>query len=124
MKEADEKTVFGDFNNTAFTYFGVTSRFFKSNGKFFVHTEGPDGKMADFEIKYTFGVDPLQQYLVEFPDGRIQVLTLCWDSRPKEQGGSDGFILMRRIRSLSPMTMFFTGQVCTLPGTICMLNVT
>ena len=49
-----------------------------------VETDGPDGKLATFEVKYTFGLDPLQQYLVEFPDGRIQALSLAWDSRPKE----------------------------------------
>ena len=44
-------------------------------------------------MKYTFGIDPLQQYLVEFPDGRLQALSLAWDSRPKEQGGQRWFHL-------------------------------
>jgi hypothetical protein len=56
-------------------------------------TDGPDGKLAVFEIKYTFGVDPLQQYLIEFPDGRLQALSIAWDSRPKEQGGQRWFHL-------------------------------
>ena len=69
------------------------SRFFRKDGKFFVETDGPDGKLAVFEVKYTFGVDPLQQYLVKFPDGRVQALSLAWDSRPKEQGGQRWFHL-------------------------------
>jgi len=76
-----------DFNDTTFTHSGNTSRFFKKDGKYFVHTDGPDGKMADFEIKYTYGIEPLQQYLVEFSGGKIQALTICWDDRPKEDGG-------------------------------------
>ena len=56
----------------ASTIIGVRSRFFRKDGKFFVETDGPDGKLATFEVKYTFGVDPLQQYLIEFPDGRLQ----------------------------------------------------
>ncbi|MDX1741525.1 MAG: tetratricopeptide repeat protein, partial [Rhodothermales bacterium] len=36
---------------------------------------------------YTFGVDPLQQYLIEFPGGRLQALGIAWDSRPVDQGG-------------------------------------
>jgi predicted CXXCH cytochrome family protein len=44
-------------------------------------------------VKYTFGLYPLQQYLVEFPDGRIQALPLAWDTRPKEQGGQRWFHL-------------------------------
>ena len=87
MKPANDDTVVGDFNDTTFTHSGNTSRFFKKDGKFFVHTDGPDGEMADFPIKYTFGIEPLQQYLVEFEGGKVQALTICWDSRPKEEGG-------------------------------------
>ncbi len=83
MQVATEKTVLADFNNTSFKYFGVTSRFFKKDGKFFVYSDGPDGQMADFEVKYTFGVEPLQQYLVEFPGGRLQSLTIAWDTQRK-----------------------------------------
>ena len=60
---------------------------------FFVHTDGADGKLADFEIRYTFGVTPLQQYLIAFPDGRMQALGIAWDSRPKEKGGQRWFHL-------------------------------
>ncbi len=87
MQVANEDTVLGDFNDVSFTHFGVTSRFYKKDGKFFVNTDGPDGQMHDYEIIYTFGVTPLQQYLIEFPDGRVQSLGICWDARPKENGG-------------------------------------
>lgn len=93
MAHATDKSVLGDFSNAVFDYFGVKSRFFRSDGKFFVETDGPDGKLASFEIKYTFGVDPLQQYLVEFPDGRLQALSIAWDSRPKDKGGQRWFHL-------------------------------
>ena len=91
MAHATDNTVLGDFNDASFDYFGVHSRFFRRDGKFMVETDGPDGKLAVFEVKYTFGVDPLQQYLVEFPDGRLQVLALSWDSRPKDAGGQRWF---------------------------------
>lgn len=87
MQHASDETVLGNFNDTSFDYFGVHSRFFRKDGKFWVETDGPDGKLAVFEVKHTFGVDPLQQYLVEFPDGRLQALSLAWDSRPKDRGG-------------------------------------
>jgi predicted CXXCH cytochrome family protein len=93
MDHATEKSVLGDFNNTSFDYYGVHSRFFRKDGKFFVNTDGPDGKLSTFEVKYTFGVYPLQQYLIEFPRGRIQALSIAWDSRPKEQGGQRWFHL-------------------------------
>jgi predicted CXXCH cytochrome family protein len=93
MADASEKTVLGDFSGTAFAHFGVTSRFFRKDEKFFVETDGPDGKLAAFEVKYNFGVDPLQQYLIEFPDGRVQALSIAWDSRPKHKGGQRWFHL-------------------------------
>ncbi|MCK5478369.1 MAG: hypothetical protein KAI44_05590, partial [Methylococcales bacterium] len=93
MQLANDDTVLGDFNNATISIFGITSSFFKKDGKFFVRTDGPDGKLQDYEIKYTFGVDPLQQYLVEFPGGRLQALSLTWDARPKEQGGQRWFHL-------------------------------
>jgi predicted CXXCH cytochrome family protein len=93
MQHATETSVLGDFNDASFEYFSVRSRFFRKDGKFVVETDGPDGKLGVFEVKYTFGVDPLQQYLVEFPDGRLQALSLAWDSRPKDQGGQRWFHL-------------------------------
>ncbi len=84
MDVANENTVFGDFDNAVFEYFGVMSRFYRKDSRFFVHTQGPDGKMGEFEIKYTFGVDPLQQYLVPFPGGRLQCLPIAWDVKAKK----------------------------------------
>jgi len=91
MDVATEKTVLGDFNNATFTHFGVTSEFYTYEGKYFVKTEGTDGELKEHEVKYTFGIRPLQQYLVEFPDGALQCLPLCWDSRPEEEGGQKWF---------------------------------
>ncbi len=85
MAVASEKSMRGDFNNATFTCSrGVTSRFYRKEGKFFVHTEGVDGVMTDFEITHTFGWTPLQQYLIPFPGGRLQCLPLAWDDQKKE----------------------------------------
>lgn len=84
MAAASAQSVLGDFSNRTFTHRGVTSRFFKRGDGFFVNTEGADGKHADFQIRYTFGVAPLQQYLVELPGGRLQPLTVAWDE-PKRR---------------------------------------
>lgn len=93
MQEAAEDTVLGDFADASLTQFGVTSTFYRANDKFMVRTEGADGKLGDFAIRYVFGVYPLQQYLIEFPGGRLQALSLAWDTRPKEQGGQRWFHL-------------------------------
>jgi hypothetical protein len=93
MQHATEQSVLGDFSDASFDYYGVRSRFLRRDGKFLVETDGPDGKAATFEVKYTFGLDPLQQYLVEFSDGRLQALSLAWDTRPKDKGGQRWFHL-------------------------------
>jgi predicted CXXCH cytochrome family protein len=93
MAEATAQTVLGDFDNATFTEAGITSRFFRRDGRFLVNTDGPDGKPADFEIAFVFGVTPLQQYLIAFPDGRMQALGIAWDSRPKANGGQRWFHL-------------------------------
>lgn len=81
MQIASETSILGDFNNTIFEHFGVKTQFSQRHGKFLVHTEGPDGTPAEFEVKYTFGVEPLQQYLIELPQGKLQCLTIAWDTK-------------------------------------------
>jgi predicted CXXCH cytochrome family protein len=93
MQPPTDASVVGDFNNTRFTYAGVTSTFLRRDGKFVVRTDGPDGTLNDYDVKYTFGITPLQQYLIELPGGRIQALSIAWDSRPKAQGGQRWFHL-------------------------------
>ncbi|KPK52808.1 MAG: hypothetical protein AMS22_08490 [Thiotrichales bacterium SG8_50] len=83
MQDANEQTVLGNFNNSRFSYSGINSRFYRRDGKYFVTTDGPDGKLAEFEIRHTFGVEPLQQYLIELPGGRLQALSIAWDTRRK-----------------------------------------
>ncbi|MCP4046622.1 MAG: tetratricopeptide repeat protein [Gammaproteobacteria bacterium] len=84
MDVANEKTVLGDFDDAEFTLHGITSRFYRKDGKYFVHTNGPGGEMGDYEITHTFGWFPLQQYLIPFPGGRLQTLPIAWDSRDNE----------------------------------------
>ena len=93
MQPASEQTVSGNFDNVSLNHFGVTSTFFRRDGAFMVRTEGPDGKLHDYEIEYTFGADPLQQFLIEFPGGRLQALSLAWDDRPEARGGQRWFHL-------------------------------
>jgi tetratricopeptide (TPR) repeat protein len=93
MQHASEASVLGDFDSAEFTRGDVTTRFTRRDGRFFAHTQGPDGEMGDFEVAYTFGVYPLQQYLVPLPGGRLQALTIAWDARPEGEGGGRWFDL-------------------------------
>ncbi|MBN1909525.1 MAG: tetratricopeptide repeat protein [Pirellulales bacterium] len=84
MDLATPETVLGDFNNASFTHFDVTSTMTREGDKFRVRTDDAQGKMQTFDVKYVFGVRPLQQYLVEYPDGRVQCLPLAWNTEKKE----------------------------------------
>ncbi len=93
MPEATPRTVLGSFADARLRYGAVTSHFFRRGGRFWVRTDGADGRLADFEIRHTFGVAPLQQYLIALPDGRLQALGIAWDARPRTAGGQRWFHL-------------------------------
>ncbi len=76
-----------------FEHQGVVTTFSKRDGRYLVRTDGPDGKLAEFDVAFLFGVTPLEQYLLELPGGRLQALGIAWDSRPKQEGGQRFFHL-------------------------------
>src|SRR3954452_5241904 len=87
MQPATAATVLGDFSGAKLEHFGVTTTFFRDGDSYMVRTDGPDGALRDYKIAYTFGVHPLQQYLIAMPGGRYQALGIAWDSRPQPEGG-------------------------------------
>lgn len=93
MALATADRVLGNFDNVVFTDRTGETTFFRQGESFVVRTAGADGTTEEFPIRYTFGVDPIQQYLIEMPDGRVQVLSVAWDSRPADQGGQRWFHL-------------------------------
>ncbi|MEN8214250.1 MAG: tetratricopeptide repeat protein [Pseudomonadota bacterium] len=110
MQVASEQSVLGDFNDAEFSHDGEKSRFFRKSGKYYVTTQGPQGERADYEIKYTFGVEPLQQYMVELPGGRLQTLTVAWDSRPVGEGGQRWFQLLPEEKTKPGDPLHWTGR--------------
>jgi predicted CXXCH cytochrome family protein len=83
MQAARDGTVLGDFGDARFVHRGKEWRFFRRGERFMALAEGPDGRMAEYEVAYTFGVEPLQQYLVAFPRGRLQALSAAWDTQAR-----------------------------------------
>jgi len=59
--------------------FGQLYRFFTQRNRPMVECENSRGERETFAIKYTFGNSPMQQYLIEFDDGRVQCLPVTWD---------------------------------------------
>ncbi len=109
MQPANAQTVLGDFNNRSFQYNGITSTFTHRDNKFFTRTDGPDGQMKEFEISYVFGLRPLQQYLIRFPDGRYQALSIAWDTRSNEDGGQRWFHMYQQEKIDHTDVLHWTG---------------
>jgi len=110
MQKASAATVLGDFADTRVEHFGVVTTFSRSGDKFIVRTDGPDGAAHEYEIAYTFGVYPLQQYLITMPGGRLQALGIAWDSRPKEEGGQRWFHLYAGQKLAAGDRLHWTGR--------------
>jgi tetratricopeptide (TPR) repeat protein len=93
MAPASAATVLGDFDDAELVAHGVTTRFSRRDDGYYVLTDGPDGALHEYPVRYTFGWYPLQQYLVPLPGGRLQAFGIAWDSRPAAQGGQRWFHL-------------------------------
>ena len=109
MEPADQ--VVGNFQKASLTYNGVKSTFFTDGNRPMVRTDGPDGQLRDYPIAYTFGVTPLQQYLVALPGGRYQALSLAWDTRPPgPRAASGGSIPVPRREGRPPRRAALDGS--------------
>lgn len=106
MQAATRQSVLGDFSNVSVSFHDIDTRFFQQDGEYRVETTGPDGEVHVYAIKYTFGVDPLQQYLIELDDGHIQAFNIAWDTRKRSEGGQRWFHL-RPDEDISPSHPFF-----------------
>jgi predicted CXXCH cytochrome family protein len=110
MEAATPGNVLGDFSGATVTDGRHTATFLREGNVFRVRTDGPGGAVADFTVTETFGADPLQQYLVLFPDGRRQALPWAWDSRPRAQGGQRWFHLQAHADLHAGDPLHWTGR--------------
>lgn len=53
----------------------------------------PEPEAADLPVLYTFGVTPLQQYVVPAGNGALQTFPVAWDSRSEAAGGQRWYAL-------------------------------
>lgn len=99
MEEATPETVAGRFDGRTFRHYEQTWRFLRDGPAFVVESEVASSDPASpatverLRVDFTFGFEPLQQYLVARPGGRWQALPVAWDTRPAEAGGQRWFSL-------------------------------
>ena len=76
MQIATDQTVLGDFDDQTFFAHNITHKLFRRNKDYFINTLDSEATYQDFKILHTFGFSPLQQYLVEIGDGKLQALNV------------------------------------------------
>ncbi len=91
MAIANKISVLADFGNRKIEHYGQKAFFFIKDNRYQVtisyDEESNTYPVNTYQVKYTFGHFPLQQYLVETEQGKLQILPFAWDSRIKEEGG-------------------------------------
>lgn len=93
METATLKTVLGNFDNQTLDYQSQQARFYTKEKKLIISMPDLEGKLTNYPVLYTFGYQPLQQYMFDMGQGKIQLFPFAWDSRAKEQGGQRWFVL-------------------------------
>lgn len=83
MEKPDSNSVRGNFNDQLFSADGVSYRFFQTGNKYQVTITEREKTTTTYSIAYTFGWEPLQQYLIAMPGGRLQTLRASWDTEQK-----------------------------------------
>jgi len=94
MMPPETENVLGDFDDKEVVFDGVKTRFTTRNGDFFITTGNSKHEIQTYKVKYTFGYRPLQQYLIDIGDGKLQAFDIAWDSRPADEGGQHWFKLL------------------------------
>lgn len=109
---ASQSTVLGNFNNAQVQKDGGSYIFFQKDGKFYVRTDVIEQQLKDYEVPYTIGVYPYQQYLVAFTKGRLQSLDVVWDPRAKGADSHQWF------RIPADQTLATADRLAAIGGTL------
>lgn len=109
MQEATAQFIQGDFSNTLYQDESGWTRFYQQNGGYFIETGKPNQQGESYPVKYTFGVEPLQQILVDIGQGRLQAYTVAWDSRSKAEGGQRWYNLYQNTHE-AESPFYWKGQ--------------
>ena len=79
MQKATAEYVKADFN-TSYSADKIQYKFAQNDTAYFVEIKDQNEPVQTFEIAYTFGWHPLQQYLLKAENGKFQTLRATWDT--------------------------------------------
>ena len=81
--EPGEDTVLGDFDDAEHAHGGAVTRFSVKDGDYWITATETDGATRDYKVRSVAGIAPLQQYLLETEEGRLQAFDVAWDAEGK-----------------------------------------
>jgi predicted CXXCH cytochrome family protein len=110
MQPATPQTVLGHFDGGRVANGSDSYAFSRRGDTSVISAIGADGARHDYGVRYTFGVWPLQQYLVELSKGRIQTMPIAWDARPTTDGGQRWFSLAPGVEAPPTDQFHWTGS--------------
>lgn len=93
MGSADAKNVLGNFDDAQLSYEGKQVKFRLEAEKYYIEMPNLSGVMKTYQVLYTFGFEPLQQYIFDAGKGKLQFFPFAWDSRPKNTGGQRWYVV-------------------------------
>lgn len=83
-REPVSDNVLGNFTGDEFVHGDETTRFLEHDGRYVIEVEDESGATASYELRAAVGVAPLQQYLVETEEGRLQAHDVAWGTEFRE----------------------------------------
>ncbi len=104
-------SILGDFNNKDVTFKGITTRFTQNEQGYYINTQNAEKKQQTYKVEFTFGYTPLQQYLIDIGDGKLQAFDIAWDSRSQKEGGQRWFKLLPNEDTSTESPFHWTRQV-------------
>ena len=107
MQAATVDTVLGDFADTTVEFHDIETRFFVQNDQYQIETTNKDGLRETFAVVYTFGFEPLQQYILDTGKGHLQAFNIAWDTRDASAGGQRWFHLQPDIEMTEDHPFFW-----------------
>ncbi|MCH2159657.1 MAG: tetratricopeptide repeat protein [Oleiphilaceae bacterium] len=93
MGKANSKNILGNFEDARLSYEGKLVKFTLEAEKYYIEMPNLSGVMKKYQVLYTFGFDPLQQYMFDEGKGKLQFFPFAWDSRPKSMGGQRWYVV-------------------------------
>lgn len=110
IQRPSQDSVLGHFHGAAIAPEQAERPVVDAAGAFSVQSEVANQTPKTYPVRYTFGHSPLQQYLLDVGEGRLQAWSWAWDSRSEGEGGQRWFSLSPGLSTAPGDPLHWTGR--------------